>query len=170
MNNLSKRKRLRLKNYDYSQSGYYFITICTHDRRNLFGSIVDGRIKLNHYGKIVEQDLLKMPEQFMNVKLDKYVIMPNHLHCIIVILNSGSDSPAMLSKAEQSRLFPTIPKIIGLFKSGTARKIRQLNRDIIVWQKSYYDRVIRNRSEYLKIWEYIDTNPLKWKLDKYYSE
>ena len=163
---LPQRKNIRLKGYDYSNAGYYFITICTHNRQPLFGSIDNGQMILNEYGQIAMQDLLLIPEGFINVKLDKFVVMPNHLHGIIAITGDEIGQ----SEAERSRPFPTavIPKIIGLYKSGIARKIHELDPGIIVWQKSYHDHIIRNEAEYQKIWEYIDTNPLKWEIDKYY--
>ncbi|HAZ38228.1 MAG TPA: transposase [Clostridiaceae bacterium] len=166
---LPQRKSIRLISYDYSSIGYYFITICTHNRQHLFGSIICDEMVLNKYGKIVQQDLSKIPERFYNVELDKYIIMPNHIHFIIVIGPNpytplNSDRPA----TERSRPFPTIPKILGLFKSGTTRKAHELNSKIIIWQKSYYDHIIRNEQEYQEIWKYIDTNPLLWHDDCYY--
>lgn len=169
-----KRKNTRLKNYDYSQSGYYFITVCTYEKQHLFGKIIDNQIMLNEYGKIVHQELLQIPSRFSHVKLDKFVVMPNHIHIIIVIVGNGLDHSAFpdnhVTQAERSRPFPTIPKILGLYKSGSARRIHELNNKITVWQKSYYDHIIRKESEYREIRQYIDTNPLKWEIDAYFNK
>jgi putative transposase len=191
---LPKRKIQRLKNYDYSQNGYYFITICTHNRQYLFGEIMDGQMVLNEYGKIVQQELLQIPVRFFNVVLDKFVVMPNHIHIIIAIVGNGLDHSVndqgtdnrntyqnidnrntyqnidnRNTQTERSRPFPTIPKILGLYKSGAARIIHKMDMKIIVWQKSYHDHIIRTDAEYQKIWEYIDTNHLKWQEDKYFA-
>ncbi len=167
----AQRKNTRLKGYDYSNSGYYFITICTHKRKHLLGSIVDSKMLLNRYGKIVQDDLLQIPEKFLHVKLDKFIIMPNHIHCIIIIgHNIEHLNPPNMGDiiTDRSRPIPTIPKILGLYKSGTTRKIHELKPEIIIWQKSYYDHIIRNQQDYQNIWKYIDTNPLKWQDDIYF--
>jgi len=105
---------------------------------------------------------MQIPERFSNVYLDKFVVMPNHVHIIIVIDNVDN-------QAERSRPFPTVSKIIGLYKSGVARCIHEMNKEITVWQKSYYDHVIRTEDDYQNAWQYIDTNPLKWEEDKYFT-
>lgn len=170
---LPQRKPQRLKNYDYSLNGYYFITICTHNKQHLFGKILDGQMLLNEYGKIGEQELMQIPGRFANVSLDKFVVMPNHIHIIMVInyvatAANCQSGPQQSNPAERSRPFPTLPKIVGLYKSGAARRIRALHGEITVWQKSYYDHIIRTDEDYQNIWHYIDTNPLKWENDKYF--
>ena len=153
-----KRKPTRLKNYDYSQNGYYFITICSHNKKCIFGSIVgEGfappEIVLSKYGKIINTQLLNLEKRYSCVKVDKFVIMPNHIHIILVIQNSGGASPS-----------PTISNIICTLKSSTT-KMSGLNP---FWQRSFHDHVIRNQADYLKIWNYIDTNPQKWNEDCFY--
>lgn len=155
-----QRKNMPLKEYDYSQDGYYFVTICTQNKENIFGEIVDGEVILNFFGKIAENELDKLQNRFSSAKLDKYIVMPNHIH-IIVIINKSNE--------ERSRPFPTIPKIIGLYKSGVSRNIHLVNPNIEIWQKSYYDHVIRSEIELREIREYINSNPLKWEVDKYYK-
>ena len=108
------------------------------------------------YGEIAENDLLNMQQHFLNIKIDKYVIMPNHIHAIILIDNDY--------KTERSRPCPTLSTVIGLYTSGVSRKI-----GFGIWQKSYHDHIIRNKNEYLEIWNYIDINPLKWELDCYHT-
>ena len=142
--------------FNYANDGFYFITICSHNKNNLFGNINS----LNEIGKIAKTELENIPTHFNNVKIDKYVIMPNHIHCIVVI---GCDA-----KAERSRPFPTLSTVIGLYKSGVSKRIHELCPDILVWQKSYHDHIIRNEDDYLRIWQYIDENPAKWAKDKYY--
>ena len=152
---LPNRKRLRLVGYDYSSPNYYFITICTDQKRCIFGKPTC----LNDWGKLAESELLDIPNHFPGVMIDKYVIMPNHIHAIVVIKDVGE---------ERSRPFPTLSTIMGLYKSGVSRKIRALSPGAVIWQKSFYDHVIRNEKEYLDDWSYIDQNPGKWEEDTLY--
>ena len=146
------RKRLRLKNYDYSSSAYYFITICTDKQRPVFGSVIEtadnGEMSLNHYGKQLEKHIKKISERYKKVRVNNYVIMPNHIHMLFELDNENTIS---------------ISQIIGLFKSGVSRDF-----GFSVWQRSFYDRVVRDEKEYMNIWEYIDNNPAQWAMDKYY--
>ncbi len=155
---LPVRKKLRLENYDYSSDGYYFVTICTHNREKLFGKITNDNntVELNPAGKIVDYHIRNIEKHYENIRIDKYTVMPNHIHLIVVIgcnfeLNSTRN--------------PNLSYIIGLFKSGVTKEIGKS-----VWQKRFHDHVIRNEKTYLKIWEYIDTNPLKWKQDIFYVD
>ncbi len=158
MNKMIQRKDIRLKNYNYSQAGYYFVTICTKNRQNLLWNTNvcvcnDSELYLSPLGFIVDVEINKIAHIYLNVKIDKYVIMPNHIH-IIVVLHDESG---------RSQTVPTISRIIKQFKGSITKKA-----GFSVWQKSYYDHIIRNESEYLKICEYIEFNPLKWNEDKYY--
>ncbi|NLG85675.1 MAG: transposase [Firmicutes bacterium] len=153
MGTLPQRKNIRLQNYDYSKPGYYFITICTHNMQNLLGVVVGGidpYVRLSNIGKQVEANLLKLPEIYTGIVIKPHVVMPNHVHFIVQLTAKHRGLP--------------LPKLIGRFKSYTTK----LYPDIL-WQRSYYDRVIRNEKEYLAICEYIQTNPLRWELDRYYS-
>ena len=154
---LPKRKPIRLKNYDYSQNGMYFVMICTYNRECIFGKIVGNGLDRSEYGEIAENDLLNMQQHFPNIKIDKYVIIPNHIHAIILIDNDY--------KTERSRPFPTLSTVIELYKSGVSRKI-----GFGICQKSFHDHIIRNEKEYLEIREYIDINPLKWADDCYHTK
>ncbi len=138
---LPNRKALRLPSYDYSQANYYFVTICTDRRRPLFG-LPEAPTAL---GSLAEQELRNIAGHFSNVRVDKYVLMQDHIHVIFVFSHC----------AEQSRPFPTLSSVVGLYKSGVSRKARSGN----IWQKSFYDRVLRNEKEYLEVWRYIDENP-----------
>ena len=125
------------------------VTICTKDRKCIFGDA--GR--LNDFGMIAKNELSAIETHYDNIIIDKYVVMPNHIHAIIAIENSGKHS---------------LNTVIGQYKSGVTRKIREFDQGRIVWQRSYHDHVIRTEKQYLKIWEYIDNNPIKWELDCYF--
>ena len=145
------RKSTRMPGYDYRTSGYYFITICTKDKKCLFGTTK----KLNEWGKIAERDLVEIPQHFSAVQMDACIVMPNHVHMIL--------------KVEQENT-ASVNHMIGLYKSGVSRKIRKNKPDAVIWQRSYYDHVIRNQAEYEKIWEYVMYNRQKWEADCYYLQ
>ena len=169
MEDLPKRKQIRLKDYDYSQNGYYFITICARNRKNIFSEIVcmsnDMVCADNiyaHYtkcGKWVEIAIQAVSAHYDDVFVDKYVIMPNHIHLILVF-----DRASIQTKNGRMISAPTVPVVIGQSKRWVSKQI-----GFSCWQKSYYEHIIRNEQEYLKISEYIQNNPLKWKEDKYYE-
>lgn len=153
---LPVRKKLRLENYDYSSDGFYFVTICTDRKKCIFG--YPGR--LNRFGKIAESELINIPDHYKGIKIDKYVVMPNHIHAIIVLgcdpdINSGN--------------IPSLDTVVGSYKSGVSRKIHLLDPQIKVWQKSFNDHVIRNDTDYNGIWTYIDVNPMQWEKDEHYE-
>ncbi|MEG2875783.1 MAG: transposase [Hydrogenoanaerobacterium sp.] len=147
---LPNRKPTRLASYDYSNQNYYFITICTHNRLHLFGDVN----KLNVFGEIAKTQLLNISNHFEGIYIDKYVIMPDHIHAIVVIGCGG--------KAERSRPFPTLSTVVGLYKSGVSKRIHEIYPNVEIWQKSFNDRIIRNEQGYLKICKYIYENPLNW--------
>lgn len=151
-----ERKRLRLPDYDYSANGYYYVTICTRNKEKLFWKRVGNGLDRSSAGMIAEEHLLMISSHFPEVRIDKYVIMPNHIHAIFVIegANTGRSRPS-----------PTLSAVIGLYKSGVSRAV-----GCPVWQKSFYDRVIRNVTDYQRIWQYIENNPLQWELDELYTE
>ena len=155
MNDLPKRKHIRLREYDYSQNNFYFVTICTGNKKHLFGM---GE-HLTDYGKCVEKCLNKINAVFSAVQLDKYVIMPNHIHAILVI----EQNPA-------ARMYacPTLGTVVGNYKAAVSREIHQIDPNQIVWQSRYYDHVIRNQQDYDAVWRYIDENPAKWESDEYF--
>ena len=161
---LPKRKPTRLKGYDYSQNGAYFITICTHNRKCILGNIAgqgfaSTETSLSQYGKITKDQLLDLENRYKSIKIDKYAIMPNHIHVIIIIGNTAGASPC-----------PTISDIICSFKSLTTRICNKLdNKQQKIFQTSFHDHIIRGEKDYQKIWEYIDSNPLKWELDCFYN-
>lgn len=149
------RKQIRLKSYNYSQNGYYFITICTKDRNELLckkGPELkeDNTFELSEMGTIVDNSINNIEEIYPEVKVDYYVIMPNHIH---LILNIDSDANISVSK------------IIQQTKSWVTKKV-----GFPIWQKSFYDHIIRNEQDYYQIVNYIQMNPLKWENDRYYKE
>lgn len=158
---LPERKLIRLKNYDYSQNGYYFITICTQNMKCILCRGEQCSPENNHQfeladiGILLDTAIRNIPKYYPNVVIDKFVIIPNHLH-IIIELCSDENGRTMFA--------PTIARIIKQMKGYITKQI-----GCSIWQKSYYDHIIRKESEYQRIWQYVDTNPLKWKLDKYYS-
>ncbi len=164
--NLPKRKPTRLRDYDYSQNGAYFITICTHNKEYLFGNIVGcgdfdaPKMLLSKTGKIVRKYIDFMSAKYKHIKIDKYVIMPNHLHFLIRIDNeeNGLSQSAKPYNNELS-------KFVSLFK-------RYVNREcsMSIFQRSFHDHIIRGKYDYQKLWEYIDSNPIKWKSDCFYSD
>ena len=142
-NTLPNRKRLRYNGYDYSTHGLYFVTVCTHNSENIFGTVFE----LSEFGKIADEELNKLPSRYENnVEITIYSIMPNHIHLIIFIKNENENSELNLSK------------IIGNYKAGASRRIHKINSDIEVWQKSFYDHIISNEREESNIWDYIQGN------------
>ena len=171
MNELPVRKHPRMKAYDYSEIGCYYVTICTQDKLPILSRVAVGRglapadipvakIELTAIGKIVESQLLDLPSRFHCVGIGKYVIMPTHIHVIIII----SDDAAGASPR------PTLMDIIRVFKSISTRGCNQQDNVMgrKIWQTSFYDRVIRSEDAYQRIWQYIDENPARWHQDEYY--
>ncbi len=152
---MRKRKTIRLKNYNYSSPGDYFITICTKNNKFFF---IENKTK-----QIANNCWEEIPQHFNNVELDEFIIMPNHIHGIIVIIDAVGARHAL--PLQNKRQHQMLPKVIGLFKSCVTKKIHQFNPDF-QWQKSYYEHVIRNEKELDNIRKYINENPIKWNEDK----
>ena len=136
------RKSPRLKHYNYASYNYYFITICTRDKQCLFGSPA----KLSPIGKIAANCLQEITDHFPGVMIDKWVVMPNHIHAIVVL---PGDTAALST-------------IIGQYKAAVTKEIRSLRPNIHVWQPSFHDHIIRNQTDYERIWLYIEGNPARW--------
>ncbi len=159
-NQLPARKHNRYPEYDYSQNGAYFITICTQDRRKILCNIVgDGFPVPKVCGTIAEKYIQSISQKYPHISVDKYVIMPDHIHLILRIDCDicGTGNPS-----------PTVGNVIGWFKYGVTKEINTLygTKGTRIFQRSYYDHVIRNGQDYNEVWEYIDNNPLKWVLKK----
>jgi putative transposase len=158
------RRSIRLKGFDYSRSAVYFVTICVQNRECLFGTISQNRMLLNDAGKMVSAEWLTLPKRFPAIILDEFVVMPNHFHGLIYMLPSATDRP-------------TLGKIIGAFKSiVTDRYITGVRtQDLIpfdrrLWQRNYYEHIVRDDSALEKIQQYIRDNPLTWQTDSLYPD
>ena len=164
---LPSRKLPRLRNFDYSAPGAYFITICTHEKKCLFGRIppnaegAEVNVLLSPIGEIVKACIIDLPSHYTNVSVDHWVIMPNHIHILIQIREE---------KGCQARCFD-IPNIIGKYKASVTRRV---GKDLLfhekLWQSSFFDHVVRGQEDYSRIWNYISGNPSRWLEDHLYAE
>ena len=183
------RRSIRLKNYDYSQAGYYFVTICCYQRQCLFGDIVNSLMQLNQYGEIVEQTYQWLSQRYPYLILDEWIIMPNHFHGIIVITNTSCRGRSRTTPTAKNvptltrndviltdKNLPINPelkrkplgRLIGTFKTVSTKNINLIRNTTgtPVWQRNYYEHIIRNETALNKIREYIINNPLSWEDDQ----
>lgn len=207
--NIHHRRSIRLKGYDYSQTGLYFITICVNNRECLFGHVANGKMILNDAGQMIETEWLELPERFANVELHEYIVMPNHFHAILEIVgatlvvapknvntadnadtpnnavapkNAGnSDIPEnaddVTGKGQPQGIAPTgktVGDMVGAFESITTveyiRGVKNKNWKPFcgkLWQRNYWEHIIRNENEYNRISQYIIDNPANWGSDKF---
>ena len=174
---MKPHKSIRLKGYDYSRAGAYFVTICAHNKECLFGDVVDGNMALNDFGRMVDSEWFKTIEIRNNVILDRYVIMPNHFHGIVLIIDNDDSGKARLATTKYNVSIKmefgkprsgSLPVIVGLFKSAVTRQINLMRNTTVkeVWQRNYYEHIVRNPDELHRIREYIFANPLRWQMDK----
>jgi REP element-mobilizing transposase RayT len=179
------RRSIRLRGYDYSQPGAYFVTICIHDRKQrLFGNVVDGKMVFNEMGNIAKKYWMEIPHHFPNVQLDEFIIMPNHVHGIIIIRdydknNVGENVGGHMVGVQNVELQKTtttqnkyqhiIPRSIGSiirgFKIGVTKMVRLQIPAMVVWQRNYFECIIRDQKSLYFIRKYIRENPLKWSTD-----
>lgn len=173
------RLSIRLPNYDYSQPGAYFVTIVTWHRACLFGEVVDGEMILNKFGLIAKQQWDKLPRRFPNIELGANTIMPNHMHGIIVIMyGRGTAGNLTNNHGEPTRRAPTheqfqkpikgsISTIIRSYKSAVSYRINLMRgtQDIPVWQRNYYEHIIRNERDLQNKTDYINAKPMLWDQD-----
>ncbi|MBR1373712.1 transposase [bacterium] len=165
---LPKRKVLRIQGYNYSNTGVYFITICTQNRKELLGNIHNAIMNKSECGKYVEYCINKIAEKYPFINVDTYVVMPNHVHLLLSINEKFYDKNTLAQR--------TLPKVIQQFKSNS-KKLYNIfgqhfgQRDTLPlqWQRNYYEHIVRNEKEYLEIYNYIENNPLAWELDTYYK-
>ena len=174
------RRSLRLAHYDYSQTGAYFVTVCIEGRRCLFGEIVDGEMRLNDAGRMVEKWWKELENKFPSIEIDPFTTMPNHFHGILIIDQSPGTrrnvGAALRGRPEQGhppRGAPTLGDFIDWFKIFTTNKyihgVKTQNWPAFtgrLWQRNYYEHLIRNENELTLIREYIQMNPIKWAFDK----
>lgn len=178
------RRSIRLQGYDYSQAGAYFLTICCEDGLYRFGNIINGDMILNEYGQIAYNQWNKLPGRFLNMQLDVFQIMPNHLHGIIA-LNHAPVGATLAVVPDNVPVVPdiraglapaptanTVRNIVGAYKSLVANvclEIHKSKNEMMgkLWQRNYYEHIIRNEQSYQTMSEYIINNPSKWKEDKF---
>jgi len=165
------RHSIRLKGYDYTQAGAYFVTVCSYGRVSLFGEIIHEEMQLNEFGHRVQAEWLKTETFRSSVELDEYVVMPNHFHGILII--SGAVTEGTARRAPTAPRFgrPVVSSLatfIRSFKSATTRSINQLRHSpgLSVWQRNYYEHVIRDDTSLDRIRQYILSNPLRWDMDR----
>jgi REP element-mobilizing transposase RayT len=183
MESLPQRKSPRLQGYDYRQAGAYFVTICCVKRLELFGTICDGMMKLSPLGQIANDELLQVPVRWHSIELDAWVVMPNHIHVIVVIEPPVPDAkngvPTMhtagttfMPSAANLPTTPILGTVVGAYKSGVTRLARSAN--LIddrqpIWQARYHDHIIRDETSLNYIRAYVEENPARWSDDTFYS-
>jgi REP element-mobilizing transposase RayT len=194
MDNLPVRKSNRLKGYDYSRDGLYFITICTKNHEELFGNIAVGancvrplststdrrsstlpsrlssdvHTQLSRIGEIIEDEITILSSTYDNIVVDKYVIMPNHVHMILFVMNCERIKDCWRTIGDESgrtQFAPTISRIVKQWKGAITKKTK-----FSLWQKSFHDHIIHDEEEYYRIAKYIKDNPAKWVNDRYYKK
>jgi REP element-mobilizing transposase RayT len=187
---IHNRRSIRLKDYDYSQSGAYFVTICAWDKACIFGEISADEMVLNEAGKIVLAVWDELPGHYPGIETDQFIVMPNHIHAIIMIVGAGFKPAQMVGTAQMVKSAPlmnlaqidendragckpaptktVLSEIVRGFKTFSAKGINKFrnSRGLPVWQRNYYEHVIRNEADLTRIREYITNNPLKWALDE----
>jgi REP element-mobilizing transposase RayT len=167
-----RRKNLRLEDFDYAQEGAYFITICTYNRKCLWGEIIDNDVRLNDWGKIVESEWLQTAILRPYVRLDAYAVMPNHFHAILFLQDQerATQRVAPTETARPSGLMPrSIGAIVGQFKSQVTKRLNSTTGKEPIWQRNYYEHIIRDEDDLNRIREYIEYNPARWSEDEYYA-
>ena len=162
------RKPTRLAGFNYANSGGYFITLVTHERRHLFGEIVDGEMISNANGKIVCDEWIRSAEIRHEIELDYWCVMPNHFHAIVLINESSPDSndPTLNRKSR------SLGALVAGLKSSVTRRVNELSgiQGFPVWQRNYFDHIIRGEQDMNRVREYIVNNPAKWELDVEYTK
>jgi len=174
-------RSIRLSHYDYSQPGWYFVTICTQENRVMFGKVIDDKMCLNASGELAQKIWSSLPERFSFVQLDAFVVMPNHVHGIIVLVDAQRSSrqqkpslarvPARFQPSVQAKkdnhLIPgsSLGEVVRTFKGATTYHVRRADNPAFAWHARYYEHVIRNQQDLDRIRAYIETNPARWAQD-----
>jgi putative transposase len=147
------RKPLRLPYFDYATDGFYFVTTCTHDTRCLFGRVEDETVVLSPLGELVDEQIRALPDRVAELSVDAYVVMPNHVHAILVLSTRARQASHL-----------HLGHVVAAFKSGSAREINRLRGTpgAKVWQRGYHDHVVRDEEDLERLREYVSTNPVRW--------
>ena len=163
-NELPKRKRLRLDGFDYNSPGAYFVTICTHNRINIFSRIEpsNNELKLSEYGQIVDWYINNIPERY-GIQIENYVIMPNHIHLLVLIAEREIRESPLQSRS-------VLSKFVGYIKMNATKQIHASGNNKNVWQRGYHDHIVRNREDFQNIFNYICVNPDRWETDCLYTK
>lgn len=166
------RRSVRLAGYDYAQSGAYFVTVCTQKRASLFGSITNGEMQLNDAGRIVQEVWRDLPARFSQVRIDNSIVMPNHIHGIVLVgaqFIAPSNPPPDIAESPTGSAIgraPTLGEIIRAYKAISTRGIRRTVKADFSWQRNYYEHIVRNEESLNRIREYIVNNPSQWDVDR----
>ncbi|MFA5832733.1 MAG: transposase [Bacteroidota bacterium] len=159
-----QRKQYRLPHYNYASSGLYFVTICSYNRENIFSEVKQGNIHLLTVGEYILECLTNLPEKLSYVRIDEFVIMPNHIHVIFGIDNPGEDVSIKTMKFQPEKKSLSI--VVRNFKSTVTLLSRENYPEMKIWQSRFYDRIIRSEQELQNVRKYIQDNPLRWEADK----
>jgi putative transposase len=161
------RRSIRIPGYDYTNPGAYFLTFCTYQRSEIFGSISEQAVQLSPAGIIAQWELKRLPKRFSHIQLGEFVIMPNHVHVLIHLIQAGT---GLLEKYGQP-VPGSIPTIVRSYKSTVSRRINQLAswKGQPVWQRNYYEHIVRDEHALNRISAYIRSNPSRWAEDKFFS-
>jgi putative transposase len=176
------RRSIRLRDYDYSQAGAYFVTICTQNRAYLFGAVMDGEMQLNNAGEIAKAVWNRLPATFPSVRVDAFVVMPNHIHGIVTVgaqfIAPGTippppvgaqfivpSNPGVMKEGAMNHA-PTLGNIVRMYKAASARLIRQAGIPEFAWQRNYYEHIVRNDESLDRIRQYVLENPTRWEFDR----
>jgi putative transposase len=166
------RRSIRLKGFNYTQPAAYFVTICTQERACFFGDVVDGEMQLNDAGHAVQASWNELPARFQSVVLDAFVVMPNHIHGIVIVgaqfIAPTNATPAPSDGTGQGAInrAPTLGEIVRTYKAASTRLIRRTVNPDFAWQRNYYEHVIRNEESLNRIRQYILDNPARWAFDR----
>jgi len=163
------RKSIRLKEYDYSFPGWYYVTICTKNFNSWFGRVKNGIVEYNQLGEIAKNYFAEIPEHFKNTEIDEFIIMPNHAHGIIIINNTVGTRDRVTLRRFGNTEKDSLSMIINQYKGSVTRFARKNGYKDFFWQTRFYEHVIRNDNDLHRIRTYIKNNPLKWEIDEYYD-